>query len=254
MITSFLLSQTIFCLAGEASKEQYFELIKNYPNLVIPQGDAAKGEIEILLDRDDMEKAQAKTGREVGLVMQDRYWVWMNDACKFPSGQVGVYGRILWRNGLETSRPGVAVMPILPDGRIVLNCNFRHATRSWEIELPRGVRNPNESDIACAERETLEETGMVVDKLIKLGEIPPDSGLTGSIVPIFSAQVVKIREAQPEESEAIDQIFGLTLPEIKQAFVKGYYECKIKDEVQQVHFRDPFLAYAILLYELKANR
>lgn len=193
---------------------------------------------------------ESKVGHDVGLIHQDKYWIWLNDACKFPSGNEGVYGRILWTHALEIPFPGVAVMPMLPDGKIALNCNFRHATRSWEIELPRGLVEKGESIEEAAQREAAEETGMTVDQLNLLGKIPPDSGLTGTVVPVFMARVIDRQQAHPEENEAIEAIISLTIAEIKQAFVNGFYECLIKGKLQRVNFRDPFLAYALLLYEI----
>jgi ADP-ribose pyrophosphatase len=193
-----------------------------------------------------IEKAQA---RDVGIIGRDKYWLWINDACRFPSGHEGIYGRLLWVKTL-TGTPGVAVMPILPDGRIALNCNFRHATRSWEIELPRGGLNPGETIEAAAKREALEETGMVVDSLQLLGSIPPDSGVITAVVPIFVAKVIHRQGAQQEETEAIEEILALTRDEIKTAFARGYCVCKIRGEEKRVLFRDPFLAYALLLDEI----
>ena len=42
---------------------------------------------------------------------------------------------------------------------IVVNLNYRHATRSWEIELPRGMRRSKESLREASARELKEETG-----------------------------------------------------------------------------------------------
>lgn len=236
--------------AGEASRAKYEELIARYPSLVQPRGSIEKGEIEIVLDRQRMEDIEKSLGRDVGVIAQDKYWIWINDACLFPSGQKGIYGRILWMRGLE-SPPGVAVMPILPDGTIVLNCNFRHATRSWEAELPRGCLNLGETVEEAAKREAAEETGMVIDHLFLLGQIPPDSGLTGTLVPIFAAKVIRKEQTRHDDSEAIEGILALSLKEIRKAFVDGYYECHIRGEKQRIFFRDPFLAYALLIYELK---
>jgi ADP-ribose pyrophosphatase len=137
-------------------------------------------------------------------------------------------------------------MPILPDGNVVLNLNFRHATRSWEIELPRGGVNPGETEVAAAKREVLEETGMQVNQITALGQIPPDSGLTSSIVPIFAATVVGKQAADREGTEAIADVLALSLPQIKQAFQTGFYV----HNGTRAFFRDPFLAYAVLLYEI----
>jgi len=184
--------------------------------------------------------------------MKDKYWLWVNDACVFPNGTKGVYGRILWIKSLE-GISGIAVMPVTADGKVILNCNFRHATRSWEIELPRGCVDIGEEPETAARRETIEKTGMLVEDLVFLGEMPPDTGLTNTIVPIYMAKVVGKQDSAPEDSEAIEEILCLKMSEIKQAFVQGYYEHKIRGIQKQIPFRDPFLAYALLMYELKQS-
>jgi ADP-ribose pyrophosphatase len=233
---------------SEKSRRDYLDLIQQYPHLVQPLGDSSKGEIEILTDPEKMAAIEKSSSRDVGIIGRDKYWIWINDACRFPSGHEGIYARILWVKSL-TGPAGVAVMPVLPDGKIVLNCNYRHATRSWEIELPRGGINAGETAESAAKREALEETGMVVDALVQAGEVPPDSGVVTSVVPVFIAKVVKKESANQEETEAIEEILALTKEEIKAAFVRGYYLCKIRGEEKKVAFRDPFLSYALLLSE-----
>ncbi len=252
----FLLNQNSHTQASEASIEQYINLIKRYPALIQYPGEASKGEIQIVLDPIKMTAIEKKLGRDIGVISQDKYWLWINDACIFPSGYEGIYGRILSVNSLDSTefyKPGVAVMPIMPNGKIVLNCNFRHATRSWEIELPRGGINKGEDLQTAAKREVEEETGMIIESLFLLGEIPPDSGLTSTVAPIFAANVTQQKTTQQEEGEAIEEIISLSLDEIKQAFLQGYYLFVIRGEEKKILFRDPFLAYAILMYELKSK-
>lgn len=248
----FICNGFISIHAGEASRNQYLELIQSSPKLINPQGEHAKGEIQIVTNPEEMAAIEKNTGRDVGIVMRDKYWLWVNDACVFPNGTKGVYGRILWVNSLEGC-PGVAVMPVTSDGKVILNCNFHHATRSWEIELPRGGINIGEDPEIAAKRETIEETGMLVNDLILLGKMPPDTGLTNTIVPIYMAKVIEKQDSQPEDSEAIEEILCLSVSEIKQAFLRGYYEHKVRGAQKQIPFRDPFLAYAILIYELKQS-
>lgn len=239
------------CLKGsEASRHEYLLLLEKYPHIVTPQGCSAKGEIEIITDAEQMRLIEGATGRDVGVIAGDKYWIWINDACRFPSGQESVYGRILGTNSLE-GPVGVAVMPIMPDGRIALICTFRHATRSWEFELPRGFVEPGESKEEAAKRETLEETGMLVSDLSLLGEFPPDTGISGTLIPVFAAKVIKTEKLQPETTEAIEAVFLFTFDEIKQAFKDGFCVRTIRDERRVINFRDPFLTYALLLYELK---
>ena len=240
------LATVSFSFATESTRAEYLTLIQQHPALVTPLGNSSLGEIEILLDPTVMAAIEKKTGRDIGLVKRDKYWLWINDACRFPNGSEGVYGRILWLKALDGPVTGVAVMPVLPDGKIVLNLNYRHATRAWEVELPRGGINVGETAEAAARREALEETGMQVGELVALGAIPPDSGLTTTVAPIFAAKVVGKQAAAQEESEAIADVFALSVAEVKQAFKQGFAVHK----GQKAFFRDPFLAYALLLYEM----
>lgn len=238
-----------FLLSSEISRKKYLDLVAQYPHLVSPRGDATKGEIEILIDPEKMQEIEKNTGRDVGVQKQDAYWIWVNDACRFPNGKEGVYGRILWVGSLYSPQPAVAVMPILPDGRIVLNCNFRHATRSWEIELPRGLVNKGESLEVAAQREALEETGMVLDCVWELGRAPTDVGSMSLLLPVFAAKVLSQGPREQEDSEAIEEILALSQEEIQVAFEQGFYVVNIRGEEKKVPFRDPFLAYALRVYK-----
>jgi len=60
------------------------------------------------------------------------------DAVRFPGGERGIHHPIL----RGTSDPfGVAVLPRLPDGRILLLRHSRHATRRFHWEAPRVPRS-----------------------------------------------------------------------------------------------------------------
>jgi len=252
MILPLLIASS--CLMGQGKEEsfaKYLEMLKEYPALG-PSGDAKQGEIQILQDPKELAEIQEKMGRQVGIVAQDQYWIWINDAVQFPNGKKGIYGRMLWKRALQGTA-GAAVMPILPDGRIVLNCNFRHATRSWELELPRGGANIGENIEDAARREVEEETGMVVGELHSLGDIAPDTGMISSVVPIYLAKVQRQQEATPEESEAIAEILAISPQELKKAFLKGHMDLEIKSETKKVYVRDPFLAFALFKADLEGH-
>ncbi len=246
LLLVLFLGQNIL-VSNETSQKEYFDLIELYPNLVSPQGDASKGEIEIILDRGKIADIEKSTGRDVGVMKKDAYWLWVNDACLFPNGKEGVYGRILWIRSLQGA-PAVAVMPILSDGRIALNCNYRHSTRSWEMELPAGLVNVGESLELAAQRETKEETGMIIDKVWLLGNMASDTGVETTIVPIFAAKVLSKGDQELEDSEAIEEIISLSVEEIQKAFKQGFHRISIRGEEREVNFRDPKLAFALTLY------
>ena len=56
--------------------------------------------------------------------------------------------------------PGaVMIIPLLADGHVVLERQFRYPLRRAEIEFPAGKIDAAEAPLACAQRELLEETG-----------------------------------------------------------------------------------------------
>jgi len=228
----------------------YFDLLNTYPYTVGPHGKWQDGEIEILTNIDEIALAKAKTGRTVGIMAQDNYWIWLNDAVRFPNGTYGVYGRIIWTQSLQGTT-GAAVMCVSADQRIFLNCNYRHATRSWELELPRGGCAPGEATIDTARREVKEETGMVVDDVVLLGEIASDSGLSSAVCPIYFAYIIRQETAQQEDSEAIEGIIALSLAEIFEGLKHGQMQVTLNGRTRTVNLRDPFLTYAILQAQLK---
>lgn len=256
MRLKYLLCFLCFSLVLHASEihreafNTYLNLLEAYPNTLGPLGNWREGEIEIVKDPLLIAKIQEKTKRFVGIMAQDKYWIWLNDAVRFPNGNFGVYGRLLWTQSL-VGPTGVAVMIILPDGRVALNCNYRHATRSWELELPRGGVNLGESLSDAAKREVREETGMVIEELISLGEMATDTGVTNAVVTLFLAKMIKQEKAAPEDSEAIDGILAFSLEELLQGLKEGQMEVMLKGKWRKVYLRDPFLAFAILQTQLR---
>ena len=56
--------------------------------------------------------------------------------------------------------PGaVAIVPLLDDGRLVLERQFRYPVGRVMLEFPAGKIDPGEAAWVCAQRELLEETG-----------------------------------------------------------------------------------------------
>jgi ADP-ribose pyrophosphatase len=234
--------------AKEPTAEQiqtYLELLDTYPNLG-PRGNVDQGEIELLRDPEKIRIAAKNTGRDIGIVYEDRYWIWVNDPVKFPSGSLGVYGRIITRGSLRGCA-GCAILPRLPDGRIMLNCNYRHATRSWELEIPRGFADAKEKPEECARRELKEETGFCVDEITLLGKMPPDTGQSSTAAFVFLADVHQIDLPKRDESEAIDRLIPFSIEELREGFRKGSLLLTIRGVEKRAFLRDPFLTFGLFL-------
>jgi 8-oxo-dGTP pyrophosphatase MutT (NUDIX family) len=69
----------------------------------------------------------------------------------------------------------VNVIPVTPEGRILLIRQFRPGTRELTIEIPGGAVDPEDRDTeAAARRELREETGCEADRFELLGTVTPN--------------------------------------------------------------------------------
>lgn len=58
----------------------------------------------------------------------------------------------------------VIALPVLADGRLVIERIYRHPYRAWLHEFPAGGIEPGEEPCAAAARELREETGLVAGR------------------------------------------------------------------------------------------
>jgi ADP-ribose pyrophosphatase len=100
--------------------------------------------------------------------------------------------------------PGsVVVMPVFPDGRIVLIRQYRYAAGEEMWELVAGHNEPNENLTTGAHRELLEETGYTAKKMTKMFDFFPSPGLLGELMTVFRAEGLTKGKARPEDDEKI---------------------------------------------------
>ena len=135
---------------------------------------------EIQLDRDSFPPK---------IVYEDPYVAVVRDPVRFPgAGRRGTYLRIIEKGMLDGGVAGVVVVPRFC-GKFVLIRNFRHSSRSWKIEFPRGFFEPGKSPAENAERELFEELGVRAAQIQSLGLVSPNSGLLTSIAQLFLADL-----------------------------------------------------------------
>ena len=101
--------------------------------------------------------------------------------------------------------PGaVVVLPILPDGRLVLIKNYRYAVEESLLELPAGTLEKGEEPINCAGRELIEETGYTARRLKSLGSFFTSPGILSERMYAFAAYDLTEGEPATEEGEQIE--------------------------------------------------
>jgi ADP-ribose pyrophosphatase len=161
------------------------------------KGNVADGEIRVIIDANEIEEVAAAcfsgevpthapiTDYKIGIVYLDEYVAVLRDLVQFPSGAYGTYIRVLPSSAQIL---GVCVVP-LHDGRVFLMRQFRHATRRWHLELPKGFAESGEPPRTAAARELGEETSAHPLRLRYLGDVYTDVGLLARCVQIFAAEV-----------------------------------------------------------------
>jgi ADP-ribose pyrophosphatase len=246
------------------SLQTYLNLHKNHEKQLGPAGTNSKGEIEILLEPSLIQQAQlaqskrltdkgwseekAQEATKVGIISEDTFWFFIRDAVRFPSGVLGLYNRIVWKHHLLDDHIGSIIMPYTSEGKIGLNINYRHATRSWMLELPRGGQAPNESALQCARRELLKETGWEAVEWELLTVVSPDSGVVSGQVSLYAAKVQNNKARELDHSEAIEQnMLFLTPTEIEKGFRKGGLWIMMRGHNQWFSLQDAQLGCALWL-------
>src|SRR5207253_6778904 len=102
------------------------------------------------------------------------------------------------------THPGsVVVLPVLPDGRILLIQQYRHATRQYLWELVAGRMDPGETPNVAAARELIEETGYRAKRFRVFLDVFPTPGFLEERMFVLLAEGLTAGEAEPEEDEKI---------------------------------------------------
>ncbi len=101
--------------------------------------------------------------------------------------------------------PGaVVVVPILPNGNVVLEKQFRYALHQVFIELPAGKIDAGEDILITGQRELLEETGYSASDWVKLGHQHPCIGYSNEIIHIYLARGLSAGAHQRDDDEHLD--------------------------------------------------
>ena len=194
--------------------ERYGQLRRERPErFVNPPGDI----YEILFDESRIAHARAEAARartaqglsaedtRVGVLAVDPYLLLMREAVRFADGSYGLYNRLM-------VPAGAAVLPRLGDSLVLIH-RFRHGTRSWQLEAPRGSFTGGPPEEEEARRELYEEIGARAERLVDLGELHSSTGCLDERHHLFLAEITSVGVA--EKHEAILAIKVLPIGEVE---------------------------------------
>jgi ADP-ribose pyrophosphatase len=119
------------------------------------------------------------------------------DEVRLPDGSLGAREYI--------RHPGaVAIVPLLDDGSVLLERQFRYPHRREFIEIPAGKLEPGEPPLDTAKRELAEETGYVAAQWTRLGVIHTAIAYTDEAIHVYVARQLSSTERKLDQGEFLE--------------------------------------------------
>lgn len=118
--------------------------------------------------------------------------------------------RIRLPDGGEATRefvvhPGaVMIVPLLPDGRLLMERQWRYPLERVMLEFPAGKLEPGEPTLQCAQRELLEETGYRATEWALAGVLHNAIAYSNEHIEIWFARGLTAGERRLDEGEFLD--------------------------------------------------
>jgi len=117
--------------------------------------------------------------------------------------------RVVEPGGIHVTRDvvthsgSVVLMPVFPNGDILLVRQYRHSVGQYLWELVAGRIEPGEPPLVGARRELLEETGYAARRFRKLLDVFPTPGFVSERMIVYLVTGLRPGAAQPEADERI---------------------------------------------------
>ena len=145
------------------------------------------------------------------------------DTVELPDGSTS-YREICLHSG------AVCVIPLLDDGTVIMERQFRYAHGRVFLEIPAGKLDyPDEVPIEAAARELREETGAVAEKYTFLGELDTTPALISEKIYMYLAENISFTDRELDDGEFLT-VERSPLKELYKMVMSG----EIKDAKTQI--------------------
>ena len=205
--------------------QEYIEFAKRHPELFSNDQAMFKLEMdpdEIAAWRDNRRKELADKKlplewADIGIILNDQKILILRDLVEFPDGHKGSYFRVMNQADLRGGQ-GAVVLPAMNSKYLLLR-QYRHPTRSWSYEVPRGFGEPEVPAEQQAEDEVKQETQGDIAELIDLGIYHSNTGLEGNKVKLYFEKLKSI--GKQAQNEGIESFRWVSLNELEKMIATG---------------------------------
>ena len=144
---------------------------------------------------DDKHLVETLQSREE--LFQGKFLHALRDTVQLPNGKSAIREYVV--------HPGaVMVIPLLDNGKVLMERQFRYPIGQVMLEFPAGKLDPNESVLACAQRELQEETGYTAREWARAGLLHLAIAYSTEFIDIWFARGLQAGERKLDDGEFLD--------------------------------------------------
>ncbi len=141
-------------------------------------------------------KQWKKLNEEV--LFTNQWWQYRKDIFLLPQGIQGEYHYVF-------TRGAAMVIPVLPDGKVVMVNQYRYLNDRESLEFPCGGVKENYTYEETATEELAQEAGYKANHLHYIGSFNPYNGVTNEICKIFIATGLEPATSLPDITEEFEK-------------------------------------------------
>lgn len=152
-------------------------------------------------------------------------------------------------NGREATREmclhvgAVCVIPLLSDGRVIMERQYRYPHNRVFFEIPAGKLNfAGEDPLEAAKRELREETGAVAKTYTPLGPFVPSPAIVSERIHMYLAEDLSFGDRELDEDEFLD---------VEYVDFDKLYEMVIAGEIEDAKTQIAVLKLKVILEKRK---
>jgi 8-oxo-dGTP pyrophosphatase MutT (NUDIX family) len=134
-----------------------------------------------------------------------------------PAGNPGIYGVVHFKN------LAIGIIPLDEHNNTWIVGQYRYATNSYSWEIPEGGGKLDTDPIVSAQRELLEECGIIANRWEKILEMDLSNSATNEHAILYVARDLQFTHAEPEETEDL---------QLKKVPFETLYQMVMNGEVQ----------------------